>query len=417
MAESAGSRQVWKLQSGKAHVLHMQRRTCKILEVEDTHFNFGSAVFIPPEKRCSDTGGTFRNTDFSNQELRSELEKDFPALANRWYNLPYEPECEPAPSDDGTKHFDDLRILAAIYRYAPEQDVLLAGHTDTMGSNADNQKLSEVRAKSIYCLLLGKLTDASNVAIFKNEWYKLIQNRSKVEDYQCILTHFSERSHWDCHPGPIDGVYGTQTSEAVKNFQDNYNLEFQANISVDGVVGEKTWKAMFDVYMRELAELVGGEDELRMEQAKLQQQFIDDQNPVIGCGERYPIEAQGQDNCRSKKNRRVEILYFPTGQGPAKETAEDQVYKRRIYDYRYISPNEGGETGPPPEPSAWGNITCAEIETPDFVAEELNGSDYCTESDIYPEDEEDPLSFLAPLGNTGPLMNQKPENQRGEPVE
>jgi len=39
--------------------------------------------------------------------------------------------------------------------------------------------------------------------------------------------------------GPIDGIFGGGTYSAVKNFQREHNLK------VDGIVGEKTWKALF----------------------------------------------------------------------------------------------------------------------------------------------------------------------------
>ncbi len=39
--------------------------------------------------------------------------------------------------------------------------------------------------------------------------------------------------------GPIDGIFGGGTYSAVKNFQRDHNLK------VDGIVGEKTWKALF----------------------------------------------------------------------------------------------------------------------------------------------------------------------------
>lgn len=410
------NRQAVSLLTGRAHLLRVRRRTCRILEVEDTHFNFGSAVFIPPEKKRTDAGGEFHDTDFSNQELRSGLEEDFPDPAHVWYHHPFEPEGEPAPPDDGNRHFDDLHILAAVYPYSEGHDVLLAGHTDTVGSDADNQKLSEVRAKSIYCLLLGKLTDAGGEEIYKNEWYQLIRSRFKVEDYQCILTQFSEKYHWDCHPGPIDGVHGQQTARAVRNFQKIYNLEFHAHIPEDGVMGEKTWKAMFTVYMRELAELSGGAEALRAKQEKLRRQFLDEQNPVIGCGERYPLEARGQDNCRSKKNRRVEIIYFPSGAGPAREEAEDRVYKRKIYKVQYLSPDEAGGMEAAAENSGSEPVIYTETETPDYMASELNGGGYTMASDVYPEDEEDDMGYLAPLGNTVPLMNQKEEDP-AQPIE
>ncbi len=40
--------------------------------------------------------------------------------------------------------------------------------------------------------------------------------------------------------GAIDGIYGSQTSAAVRAFQRRYN-----NLSNDGIVGRNTWSTMF----------------------------------------------------------------------------------------------------------------------------------------------------------------------------
>lgn len=40
------------------------------------------------------------------------------------------------------------------------------------------------------------------------------------------------------YDGPVDGVYGPQTRQAVKLFQESLNL------SPDGAIGRQTWEAM-----------------------------------------------------------------------------------------------------------------------------------------------------------------------------
>lgn len=40
---------------------------------------------------------------------------------------------------------------------------------------------------------------------------------------------------WGYNPGPIDGIFGTKTQKAVKEFQNDLNLE------VDGIAGPITW--------------------------------------------------------------------------------------------------------------------------------------------------------------------------------
>lgn len=57
----------------------------------------------------------------------------------------------------------------------------------------------------------------------KNAWVRLLQNGLTVRGYSVAS----------------DGVFGSSTRDAVKNFQKDYGLY------VDGVVGPKTWKAIF----------------------------------------------------------------------------------------------------------------------------------------------------------------------------
>ena len=69
--------------------------------------------------------------------------------------------------------------------------------------------------------------------------------------------------YWTFHQKPgtgliqtkvtFDGKYDSQTVEAVKEFQKNYSDTFPPpadNLKVDGVVGDKTWKALGDAVFR-----------------------------------------------------------------------------------------------------------------------------------------------------------------------
>ncbi|MBW4622685.1 MAG: peptidoglycan-binding protein [Cyanosarcina radialis HA8281-LM2] len=51
----------------------------------------------------------------------------------------------------------------------------------------------------------------------------------------------------------FDGNYDSQTTKAVREFQENYNITFPPpapNIQVDGQVGEETWRALGDAIFR-----------------------------------------------------------------------------------------------------------------------------------------------------------------------
>ncbi|MFF4962921.1 peptidoglycan-binding domain-containing protein [Streptomyces sp. NPDC001222] len=55
---------------------------------------------------------------------------------------------------------------------------------------------------------------------------------SAVKELQCLL------KYWGFNPGAIDGIFGSGTEKAVKQFQAWWPL------AVDGVVGPDTWTAL-----------------------------------------------------------------------------------------------------------------------------------------------------------------------------
>jgi len=360
------------------------KRTCLLLEIEDVHFNFNSAVFLPPKIKDKGKSGTTSNVEFSNAPLKSILEKFHPEFAKNFYQSSYSPESEESVEDGGK--FADLQLIADVYRVQekyPDSKLLIVGHTDTVGSEADNQTLSEKRAKGVYSILTGD----------REEWYQTIQKHKKVEDYQAILTHLSERYNWDCHPGSIDNVHGSKTEEAVKNFQKNYNSEFNASISEDGVVGPETWKAIFDVYMKELAELLGGKDKLEEGQKKLR--FLDETQPTLGCGEKYPIEEANRDNYRSEENRRVELLFFKLDEEPEIQNAEETIYGKKGYEFEYFTPEQRTSLTTGGKEEEEKEITFEEIEDSPDTEEDFEGDEYQTECEIAEDEEaEDEWMFL-----------------------
>ncbi len=61
----------------------------------------------------------------------------------------------------------------------------------------------------------------------------------RLDDYGADVNKLQRRlSELDFYRGPIDGVFGLQTEQAVENFQR------QAGLGVDGVVGVATWQEL-----------------------------------------------------------------------------------------------------------------------------------------------------------------------------
>lgn len=66
----------------------------------------------------------------------------------------------------------------------------------------------------------------------------LLSYGSEGTTVQDVQTFLNQRGLYE---GPIDGVYGPATGDAVKQFQQSNNLE------TDGIIGMETWEAMLNV--------------------------------------------------------------------------------------------------------------------------------------------------------------------------
>ncbi|HEY0077395.1 MAG TPA: hypothetical protein VGB73_02035 [Pyrinomonadaceae bacterium] len=283
--------------TGAAHIFQLRPFKGYVLEMEDVHFHHDSAVLLP----------------------------DYEAKAT-------------AP--DAPPHEDKitgLAVLRTCYQHAkahPEQKILVAGHTDTSGSGDYNVPLSQMRADSVLFVLLGK----------RDEWVAVSKQKHKVEDYQQILKWVAETKGWGCHPGAVDNVSGAKTQAATREFQKTYNQVFSKSIGVDGVVGQQTWGAFFDVYIDALKEMLKTDD-AGLAAFRQELRFIKDGQKDVGCGENFPIEARRFDNYRSEINRRVEILFFDPGEipemkcHPSAKTCvpkECELYNPKIYSFVHI---------------------------------------------------------------------------------
>jgi hypothetical protein len=216
--------------------------------------------------------------------------------------LPDYGECQVNTAAADRYHITGLAVLRTCFLQAethPDQKLLLVGHADTSGDAAGNLTLSRLRARNVLAVIEGD----------RDGWVGISEKRHKVEDYQQILRWVAQDMGWDCDPGPIDGIKGSQTKGAVERFQRRYNESFGKSIRVDGDVGRETWGAIFDLYRHDLAELLAT-DEAGLLARRDALVWLDAARRAVGCGENHPIEAPERSNYRSETNRRVEILFF-----------------------------------------------------------------------------------------------------------
>lgn len=272
------SGQSFSLAAGENHRLIVDGFRGLLVEMEDLNFNFDSAVMLP-EARYDNQPGT--------------------------------------PANDRITGLAVLRTCLLQVQEAPDYKILIAGHTDRIGTPEYNLVLSQQRADNVLAALTGDATS----------WAKLADKKHRVMDYQQILRWVVRTFGWDCSPGAVDDVDGPNTQAAVKNFQMQYNDEFSKRISVDGVVGPQTWGAFLDLYDRELATLLEI-DASGLRSLRSGLNFVGPR--TVGCGLNHPYDsvahsssiAPGADRAttargtslddavRGRQDRRVDILLF-----------------------------------------------------------------------------------------------------------
>ena len=256
---------VFERQTTEVHKIVVTRFKGFILEMEDFHFHFDSAVMLP---------------DYDVAEAAAD-------------------------------HITALTVLATGLAHARKfstRKTMVAGHTDTSGAADYNVKLSQQRAECVLASWTGDKASFTNICLSKN----------KVEDYQQILKWAYQSKAYPCDPGPIDNSHGNGTSTALKSFKTAYNAEFSRSLPLTGTCDKATWEAFFDLYNQAIAKFLSTDVEgLAAYRAALK--WVDPGRKTVGCGENWPVDGVGLDNYRSATNRRVEILFFDPGQEPLLE--------------------------------------------------------------------------------------------------
>lgn len=272
----------------------IRRRTVNILEFEDILFRHNSAVFLPESVDLNEQGS-------------AEQEK-----------------------------LHGLSVVKAILLRAvkaPEQKMLIAGHTDASGPQNYNFALSRQRALALYHILVDE----------PDEWAAIADQRHVNEDMQQVLQWAAFSKGWDCNPGAIDGVIGEKTKRAIRHFQRS------SGIGVDGVFGKQTWKAVFRLYQEYVTKLLESDDKglKALQNRKSINWAYGLESRAVGCGELWPVDGTGGGvGQKSQKNRRVEALFFDESELPRCcctkgycTKAQCAIYPEGLFEKVYIAPD------------------------------------------------------------------------------
>lgn len=271
-ADSRGLVHLPQLKTGVQYKIDVRPplKIVHLIEVADLNFHTDSAVFLPVP--------------------RKEAEGEAP---------PPPPPGEP----EKPAGLSAVRVALRFAERFPEKKLLVAGHTDTAGSQAHNQTLSKKRSENVHAYLKG---DADG-------WASSASGRHKTEDYQLILKWLARTRAWACDPGGIDGKTGPNTQKGLDGFRKAFNAEHKGSLATGGGIALADWKAFYTCYDQCLAQLAGCKpDELAAKRKALK--YLDP--AAIGCGESWPVDGVGVDGFKCETNRRVELLFFDQKEAP-----------------------------------------------------------------------------------------------------
>ena len=223
-----------------------------------------------------------------------------------------------APGISATRTF---KVLFDTLSAANWQRLLcVAGHTDTQGKPADNDTLSAERAENVLLYLTGNLSG----------WAEHSFTHQKDADYQHILQWISLTEGWqDVDPGEVDGKFGKKSLTALRAFRKHWNesIASQAGFGFDpddtdpnkgAERFEGDFHAFHFMYDRALCKELGT-NAAGLAERRAQLHFA----PVaaMGCGESWTLEAIGEDDHPSQRNRRVDVLLLDPGPARASRVA------------------------------------------------------------------------------------------------
>lgn len=254
--------------------------------------------------------------------------EDVSFATDREILLPYFNTIESGPANPD--RVTGIAVVRSALRFAdryPSRQLLVAGHTDTAGSESHNLSLSERRAENVHLYASGD----------KSGWASHCQENFEVEDVQIILKWIADTHAYPCNPGLPDNKFGPKTRTARENFRRAYNEEFGASLTIEGDQTTDDWEAFFDLYDKSLARLLECEvSDLASKRDAVT--YLDP--PTLGCGENWPREAVGINGYASRSNRRVELLFFDENEVPdfgGDSKPGEALYGKPTYKAEYIS--------------------------------------------------------------------------------
>ena len=231
------------------------------------------------------------------------------------------PDSESRPEDESCPaRISSIDVFVEAFRFLeahPRKQVLIVGHTDTLGSDADNEALSLERAENVRLFLSGD----------REAWGEHSLAHAEVADLQRALAWVDGLStDFACHPGIVDNEMGPQTRGALHGFRDAFESLFGEALGDSDAPTAEDWSAFARLYTAAI-------DEANSDPGFSNRVLssINFAGPgAIGLGERHPTENPEQDGLDSERNRRVELIFLDPAE--AEFLSDPATCERYLYE-------------------------------------------------------------------------------------
>jgi outer membrane protein OmpA-like peptidoglycan-associated protein len=179
------------------------------------------------------------------------------------------------------------------------QTVVVFGFASSSGTPDHDRELSLWRAQSIQSLL-DRDPDA---------WGDLATAHFTTVDIQQILSGLTQAYGWPCDPGDVDGMDGPDTQSAVQAFQGECNTRYSLGLTIDGICGPETWKAVHRALCAAVAESLGPDPNAEPSWPDVPWGYADGQG-AYACGSDF---AAPDDEA---SDRHAEIHFYESNMEP-----------------------------------------------------------------------------------------------------
>jgi len=234
----------------------------------------------------------------------------------------------PAPWSDGEHPWQPLLAVLHHVNANDGMRLVIVGHHGS--DEGDSRELASTRADAYACMLQGN----------RDRWVELATASGNLRDVKAYLDYLARVVGWPCPIEPGHSEDDEEAREAISRFQETYNEMFEGELVVDGICGEQTLGAVFDVLLDELDHW--------LEKHGLQRAVLDDL--AIDC-----VDAEETDLARCalpspvRVGPGVDLLVVPSSRLASTPPTAQALYDSRVALLSLLPvPGESGawKTGP-----------------------------------------------------------------------